>query len=301
MDGLVITHSDISDFLMCRRRWYWNYVADFRKPEKRVGALALGTRVHAALEHYYKTGGDPAVKHDELFRADLTVLEDDPDTPTWDLEQLYKDVIIGRNCVSAHQEWLAEEGPDDPYTIEGVEQTVTAPILGGRVTIVGKVDVLFRRKDSGFLVINDLKTDGGRPGVREQLERSWQHHIYLIALRLSQPDEVIHEAHYTVIRKLARPSRAKGALVERFRVPGTTRMADTKLAQLEVICSEMLRVMADIETDGFKHAFPTPNHECRWCEFRQPCEVVDESVEAARAMLDREFTRGGRHGRYAAT
>jgi hypothetical protein len=296
-DPIVITHTDLKNFLLCRRRWFFDYVLDYRLPEKVVGALALGSRVHAGLEHYYKGLGDPLERHEELFRADLAALEA-ADTPPWDIEQLYKDVIVGRNCVAAHQEWLATEGADAGYTIEGVEQTVTAPILDGRVTIVGKVDVLFRRVDSGFLVVNDLKTDGGRPGSREQLERSWQHHIYLIALRLSHPDQFIAEAHYTVIRKLARPSRAKGALVERFRVPGTTRMADTKLRQLEVICTEMLRTMESIQAEGMDHAFPSPNHECQWCPYKQPCEVLDESSDAAQAMLDREFVRGGRHGRY---
>ncbi len=297
-DGIVITHSDIKEFLMCRRRWYWSYVQDFKKPEHCYGALALGTRVHASLEHYYKGEGDPLDAHEALFRADLATLEDDPATPGWALDQLYKDVIIGRNCVTAHQQWLEDEGADDAFTVEGVEQTVTAPILGGRVTILGKVDVLFRRKDNNFLAINDLKTDGARPGLREQLERSWQHHVYLIALRLSRPEEVVGEAYYTVIRKLERLSRAKNPVVMRHRVPGTSRMAESKLAQLEVICAEMLRAMSHIETDGMKHAFPSPNHECQWCDFRQPCEVVDESVEAARAMLDREFIRGGRHARY---
>lgn len=299
MTPVVITHSDIKNFLLCRRRWYWDYVQDWRKPESTVGALALGTRVHAALEHYYKGLGDPLARHEELFRADLEAAEE-ADAPPWALDQLYKDVIVGRNCVSGHQQWLEDTGADEIFDIVGAEMTVTAPILGGRVQILGKVDVLFRRRDNGFLVVNDLKTDGGRPGVREQLERSWQHHIYLIALRLTDPTAIVGEAYYTIIRKLARPSRSTSPIVERHRVPGTTRMADTKLKQLEVICSEMLRTMANIETDGMNHAFPSPNHECQWCPFKQPCEVVDESVEAARAMLDREYIRGGRHGRYSA-
>jgi hypothetical protein len=254
--------------------------------------------VHKALEHYYGSLGDPVARHEELFRADLATLEAG-DSPPWALDQLYKDVIVGRNCVKAHQDWLGETGADEIFDIVGAEQVVTAPLLGGRVQLLGKVDVLFQRRDNGFLAINDLKTDGGRSGIREQLERSWQVHCYLIALRLTQPEAFVGEAYYTVMRKVSRPGRATNPLVERWRVPGTTRMADRKLKQLEIICSEMLRTMANIEEEGMNHAFPTPNHECQWCAFKQPCEVVDESVESARAMLDSQFERGGRHGRYA--
>src|SRR5690606_29255214 len=194
--------------------------------------------------------------------------------------------------------WLEDTGADEKFDIVGAELTVTAPLLEGRVQIQGKGDVLFRRRDNGFLVAYDLKTDGGRPGTREQLERSWQHHIYLIALRLMEPEAIVGEAYYTVIRKLSRPSSATRPMVERWRVPGTTRMAAGKQRQLEAICAEMLRTMEQIETEGLAHAFPSPNHECQWCPYKQPCEVVDESVEAARAMLDREFVRGGRHDRY---
>src|SRR5690606_40430293 len=50
----IFTHSDISNFLTCRRKWYYDYVLDYRPPEPLTGPLALGSRVHAALEAYYK-------------------------------------------------------------------------------------------------------------------------------------------------------------------------------------------------------------------------------------------------------
>jgi len=298
MTGIVITHSDIKDFLLCRRLWNWAYREDFRVADRKDGALALGTRVHEALEEYYRFGTDPLAEHQRLFERDLETLEDDPDTKPWAIDQLYKDCIVGRNCVTAHQEWLADEGPDDPYDIVAVEETVEAPLLDGRVLLRGKVDVLFREKATGFLVVNDLKTDAGRPGTREQLERSWQHHCYLIALRIMHPELNVTSAHYTVIRKVSRMGSVKGPMVQRWRVPGTTKMAVNKLRQLERICTDMLDLMERVETGGTDSAYPSPNHECPWCDFRQPCEVTDESTEAARAMLDRQFIRGGRHGRY---
>lgn len=292
--GLVVTHSDIKTFLTCRRRWYWSYVLDFKKPEKLSGHLALGTRVHASLEEYYRDGKDPLEVHETLAMEDVAATEV-ADVPPWELDQLYKDIVVGRNCILAHQEWLADEGVDAPYVVETVEQTIEAPILGGAVTLRGKVDVLFRDVETGFLAVNDLKT-AGKKTVREELERSYQHHVYLAVLKLIHPERVVDSALYTVMFKGAR-----AASVERYRVPGTTRMAEAKLRQIEAICTEMLRALEQIETEGAANAYPTPQDACRWCEFSKPCEVFDESPLAARAMLDSEYTRGGRHHRYSST
>lgn len=300
MTALVFTHSDIKAFLACRRSWYWSYVQDFRAPEKPVGPLALGSRVHAAIESYYRDPkhADPIAIHEELFRRDLTKLEDES-APPWMIDQLCEDVIIGRNCVKLHRDWLADTGADDNYEVQAVEQVIEAPFLDGRVILRGKVDVLFRRKDNGFLVVDDLKTDGGwSGGTREQLERSWQHHIYLIALRLAAPDAIVGGAQYTVIKKVKNPARATTPLVHRHTVPATARVHDAKVKQLEVICREMLDTMERIEAEGVAHAYPVPSTQCQWCEFKQPCEIMDESTAAARSMLDANYTRGGRHGRY---
>jgi hypothetical protein len=105
-------------------------------------------------------------------------------------------------------------------------------------------------------------------------------------------------AMYTVLRKVSDTRRVTTPLVSRFRVPATTRTASYKLQQLEVICFEMLRAMENIDRSGTHHAYPTPSDACRWCDFRQPCDLADESPVASRAMLDRVYIRGGRHGRY---
>jgi len=297
-DALIITHSDIASYMQCRRKWAWDFVFDYRKPEVSFGALACGSRVHKSIEHYYRDGGDPMAEHERLFRHDHDILEADPDCPPWGLDQMYKDAIMGRNAVAAHQEWLSTEGADANYSVEAVEQMIEVPLLDGRVLLRGKVDVLFRRLDNGFLVINDLKTDGGMYGLREQLERSWQHHCYLIILKLLRPDEFVQEAYYTILKKVMAPKRVKTGMVERIRVPGTSRMAENKLAQLEVVLAEMLAAREAVITQP--HAtFPEPSQNCRFCEYRQPCEIADESLPAAVAMLDSQYIRGGRHARYA--
>lgn len=292
----VITHSDISAFLKCRRAWAWGFVDDVRKAERPVGAAALGKRVHSALELYYGEGADPLVIHDTLAREDITMLET-TDSPAWEVDQLYNEMILGRNCVTAHQDWLEETGADAEFEVAGVEETLEAPILDGRVTLRGRVDVMFRSLNDGLLHINDWKTTGAQGSVREGFERSYQAHVYL-ALAAHQPGVEIGGAMYTVIRKTKNLARATRPVVERFRVPATRRVAETKMAQIERICEEMLRVIDEYSGGDTNAAYPAPGDPCRWCDYKQPCELQDENENAARAMLDSVYQRGGKHARY---
>ena len=47
---ITLSHSDISNYLQCKRKWNWSYLLDYSEPDKLTGALAIGSRVHAAIE-----------------------------------------------------------------------------------------------------------------------------------------------------------------------------------------------------------------------------------------------------------
>ena len=295
MPATTITHSDISAFLKCRRAWAWSFIDDVRKEERPVGAAALGKRVHSALEMYYAEGADPLTVHDALAREDITFLET-TDAPGWEVDQLYTEMILGRNCVVAHQDWLEETGADAEFEVYGVEQTLEAPILGGLVNLRGRVDVLFKSLNDGRLYVNDWKTTGAQGSVRESFERSYQAHVYL-ALAAQEPDIEIGGAMYTVIRKTKNLARTTRPPVERFRVPATRRVAEEKMKQIERICTEMLRVIDEYSSD-YNVAYPSPGDACRWCDYKQPCELQDENASAASAMLAATYQQGGKHARY---
>lgn len=302
-NSIYITHSDIAQFLACRRKWAWSFVHDFQRPEKQYGALALGTRVHACLEEQYRDGADPLVVHERLAKEAVAKAEAQGERY---IDQVYDDIIVSRNCILAHQDWLETSGEDALYETVAVEQKVEAPLLDGQVMLRGKVDLIQRRIDTGGIVSVDWKTQGNYwGGQREKLERSYQHHVYLTILLGMQaegrlaPEDFIEGAHYVVIKKVKNLAKTTTPLVERFRAPATLRLAKTKKAQIEQICKEMIRTMESLELEGSSLAYPTPQGECRFCDFKHPCEIADESPLAARAMLDAEFSRGGRHTRYA--
>lgn len=297
---VIITHSDIQNYLTCRRKWYYDYVLDFRSPEKPTGPLSLGTRVHAALEHYYLgETDDPVAWIEQKGRDDLAALDVNDETKPWDYDQMYEDMIIGRNCVELYMNWLTAESADANFRTVSVEEKVEVPILDGRATLRGKVDLLQEDITSGLMCSTDWKTTGDwGGGLREQLERSYQHWCYLIALQYVYPDRNVECAQYTVIRKVKKipATPPKSPLIQRFTVPATRRNISNKRAQIERIALEMINLRDKTDPAVF---YPTPAKHCSWCDYKAPCEIADESSETALVLLQNgRYAQGTRYDRY---
>lgn len=90
-----VSNSEIQTFQDCRRKWYLGYYRKLKKRDMRyTGPLALGSRVHLALEEYYN---DLAEKNEEspgllghwskLVAADRQIIEEQwRDTTDFDNE-----------------------------------------------------------------------------------------------------------------------------------------------------------------------------------------------------------------------
>ena len=297
---ITLTHSDIATFLTCRRKFDLSYINDFAKPEPMTGPLATGTRVHAAIEAWHKHGTDPVDEHQRLALHDEKWLLD-AGAPVWSLTELYEDIIVGRNCVNAYMEWVAAEGPYDGYTVHS-EQILEGLICGGEVLLRGKADFVLEREDDGWLFIDDLKTASvhNRTSLPALLEKSYQHHVYMVLAHLANPERVIGGASYTVLYKVKVPERATHPLVEVVPAHATWRQAAAQfLRQIEQICYEIIRMMEHRDDIGSALAYPSPQESCRvGGQYRHPCDLIDDNPLGARALLDAEFVRGHRHDRY---
>jgi PD-(D/E)XK nuclease superfamily len=299
-DPIRISHSDIAQWLRCRRLFDWQYRKEFMTDERLWGPRACGFRVHLALEAFHKTGETPADIHQRLAAIDEAALVAQG-APGWALDELYSDIVVGRNCCIAYYDWLGSEGPYDGYLIEP-EVTLEAPILGGRAILIGKVDLKLTRASDGWIAVDDFKTASvsSRTNVMANLEKSYQHYVYQLLMALNFPGTVISEALYTVIWKMKNPARASYPLVERIRVPGLASALPIKKAQIEEIVSDMLEFLnRHGSSDLDPRAYPTPADSCRWCDMRLPCGLADENPAGAVALLTTEYRHGPRHARYA--
>jgi len=154
-EPLILTHSDISTFLRCRRTFKWSVVDDWNTPDALTGALALGTRVHQAVEMFHTDGIDPVDAHEMLAnddRAKAAATGND-----WVEIDLEKDLEYGTNCVIAYRQWLDDTDPYRNLEVVGVERVVDYPLFDGEVIVQGKIDLLLRDTDSGDYKIEDLK------------------------------------------------------------------------------------------------------------------------------------------------
>lgn len=296
--SILISHSDIASFLRCRRQFGWGYIDDRKAPDRQWGPLACGNRVHMSIETFHKLGEDPlAVHHRLAVAAEAQMVKDG--APSWALGELYDDVVFGRNCIIAYLDWIEKEGVYHGYIVQS-EVHLEAPILGGRATLRGKADLLLTREDDGWMFIDDLKTSSShvRTTLPVLLERSYQHWVYMVLVSLLHPEAIVGGAHYTVLYKVKVPARATHPMVERIPTRATMSQAPNKLAQIENIVRDMLELMERRDEFGSNVAYPTPGDSCRWCPFKHPCLLADENPLGARAMLDLEFQRGGRHARY---
>lgn len=303
MNQYVITHSDISLYLRCKRSWLWSYIYDRNAPELPIGALALGSRVHVACEALYKaamagTQIDAVAYYQLLCAAEIEKCEKS-DAPGYVLDQLYEDIIIGRNCVEAYVQWLTTSGANHGYLVDGVECKIEAPFLDGRVLLRSKIDLRLRREVDMALVLIDLKTTGLHFGsLRDQLEKSYQLRMYRVVQLLMQPEDRVAAIGYDMIKKVTRKQKGSN-MVERFFVPGILHGERAIITHLEGVCSDMIR---DIERvvggeDSDRVCYPVPGESCKWCEYKHPCMIADENPPAAIELLNDKFPPG-RHARY---
>jgi len=66
-----LSNSEIQTFKDCRRRWWFTYYRRLQPKEKqRTGALALGSRIHEALDQHYSTGKSLLEAHSALVEEE---------------------------------------------------------------------------------------------------------------------------------------------------------------------------------------------------------------------------------------
>lgn len=297
---ITLTHSDIAQFLKCRRSWQWGYIEDRTPPDRTTGALALGSRVHLCLEKFYLNGEDPVATHDKIVADTAGQLELNG-APSWELDQFYEDAIVGRHCCATYMDWLEESGADAGLIVDGVESMIETPILDGRVMLRGKVDVRFRRESDGALIINDFKTTGKAINqITMELDRSYQAYVYAAIQRRMTPDDYVIGGMYRIIKKVTRRQYGNTYVEERL-VPGMARSQANVEKQIFAICDEMASILERREQSDMDDVFyMSPGEHCVWCAFKNPCTIANENPAAAADMLEDQYT-SGRHRRYDST
>lgn len=282
-----VSNSEIQTFKDCRRKWYLNYYRRLVPKKVKVsGPLALGTRVHAALEAFYN-GND-------LIESYMLFLEEDRIIATrefLDIDAVNSEGEMGRIMLEGYIQWIEEEGIDSKYEIISNEETLSMPMLDGRVELRGKIDMRLRRLSDGTRLIRDFKTVGQtfqQYASTLQLNEQALTYMTLDAYHNSEDDRA-DGAVFTLLKKNKQTARAKGPFYAEEEVLHNIFTLRSFWTRLNAVLSDMMAVKDALDA-GANHqgvAYPRPSNDCTWkCPFFNICGMMDDGTDVEDAIAD---------------
>lgn len=253
-----------------------------------TGALALGSRVHAALEAYYKDKG-PLVEQYELMLSEDRLLAA---SMGQDLTVLESEGELGRLMLEGYLEWVANEGIDSLYEIVGVEEILAMPMLGGVVHVVGKIDLRVRDKRDGAHLVLDHKTTAALGDFESWAHMNPQLMTYQtldFVNREADDDERLAGGIFRMLKKVKRGVRARPPFYSQHEVRHNVFTLRSFWNRLNGVLVDMVTVRRALD-DGQDHhivAYPTPTRDCRWwCPMFQVCPLMDDGSDVDSMFVD---------------
>lgn len=282
-----VSNSEIQTFKECRRKWYLNYYRRLvPKTTKVSGPLALGTRVHGALEAFYN-GND-------LIQSYMLLLEEDRILALQeglDLDALLSEGEMGRIMLEGYIQWIEDEAIDAKYEIISNEETLGMPMLDGRVELRGKIDMRLRRKSDGTRLIRDFKTVGQtfqQFASTLMLNEQALTYMTLDAYHNTEEDRA-DGAIFTMLKKNKQTARAKPPFYGEEEVLHNIFTLRSFWTRLNATLSDMMAVKDALDA-GANHqgvAYPRPSNDCTWkCQFFSICGSMDDGSPVEEMIAD---------------
>lgn len=294
-DQIVVSNSSIQTFKQCRRKFWLEHYRTLRpKRAEATGPLALGSRVHKALELYYGELGEGVSTEDVDIESIWAMLCDDDrdllildglDTTTFDNE-----AELGRIMLSGYIMWIEDEGIDSDLEVLSQEETLEAEMLGGRVKVVGKIDQRVKRRTDGTRFIRDFKTTANFSDIHKTVQMNEQFILYMV-LEMLKKDEKdrVGGAIVTALKKNKRTAAAKPPFYEQIEVLHNIFELRNFFMRLQGELQQIVQFWDALDAGGDPQviAYPTPTRDCSWkCSFAQVCPMFDDGSDVERALED---------------
>ncbi len=275
---LEVSHSEISTFKSCKRRWFLQYVLRFGTDPARsspVGPAQLGTRVHLCLEAHYNYGLDPLA----VLKWDYgEAIYERPDFE----EDLEKEQDYALAMVEGYLAWAAEEGIDFGYEVIATEQELKASITtaeGDEVILRGKLDQVVRREMDGVLLCRDFKTVGTLQKA-DTLVLGTQLRHYALLQNLTTPEgERIEGGIFLMLRRTKRGTTARPPYYAQESVHLNKHDLNSYWMQVREVTAQMIQARRRLEAgdDHRSVVYATPSDFCNWgCSYKQQCPMMDD-------------------------
>ena len=271
---LKVSNSELQTFRDCRRKWWLSYYRGLQAPEKRTGALALGTNVHASLASYYSPNGSKGLALGVLSSIYEEARQSCSQLEIADVE---KDAKLARIMVEGYFDWLEESGIDANLRIIEPEAEIehTLTINGTPVRIVGKRDVIGVNTDTGINTLIDHKTCASFNDP--VLDLNEQSRMYLLLQRLNG-STVVQNCIWNLLRKVQRTARAEPPFYKREEIYVGEQELRYFFERITGIIRDILSVREALDR-GESHrsvCYPRPSRDCSWkCPYRIVCPMID--------------------------
>ena len=281
-----ISNSEIQTFKDCRRRWWFTYYRRLQPKEQQyTGALALGSRVHEALDQYYSTGKPLLEAHSELVEAEKAELL----TDFRDVNELEKEAELGHIMLEGYLQWVEENGIDAELEMISTEETISMPMFNGEVELQGKLDMRVRRRGDGVRMFRDFKTVGGSLSDFANLAPMNEQILTYMLLEQHQNKEGERSEGgiFTLLKKVRRSAAARPPFYDQIEVRHNVFTLRSFWDRIHGTVGDMMRVRTALDEGGSPafHVYPSPSRDCKWkCKFFTVCTLVDDGSGAEQAI-----------------
>jgi RecB family exonuclease len=282
----TLSNSEIQTFKDCRRKWWLSYYRRLKpKQVKFTGPLALGSRIHEALDQYYSVGTPLLDAHANLVEADRELLRADFRDPT----DLDAEADLGRIMLEGYLQWVEDEGIDAELEMISTEEILNMPMFDGSIELQGKIDMRVRRKGDGVRMFRDFKTVGG--SFDQFSSTAHMNEQILTYMLLEQhkngEGERSEGGIFTLLKKVKRTANAKPPFYEQFEVRHNIFALRSFWQRIHATVSDLMKVKKALD-DGEAHngvAYPRPSRDCTWkCPFFSICPMFDDGSAVEQAI-----------------
>jgi RecB family exonuclease len=298
----TLSNSEIQVFKDCRRKWWLNYYRRLQPKQKDyTGALALGSRIHEALDQYYSSDGEIGLleAHAALVKTDMDLLIKEY-RDTTDLEA---EAELGRIMLEGYLEWMDEEGIDSNLEKISNEEIIQMPLFDGEVILQGKLDMRVRRKNDGVRMFRDFKTVGGSfADFANQAQMNEQILTYMLleSAQNKEPGERSGGGIFTMLKKVKRTANARPPFYEQIEVRHNVFTMRSFWQRIHGTIIDLMGVKKalDAGSDPNFVAYPSPSKDCKWkCQFYTICPMIDDG-SAAEAAIEQLYAVSDPYGYY---
>lgn len=282
-DVYSFSHSEMSTFKTCRRKWMLQYYLKLRRKHEGVSkARDTGILVHAALYQFYIAGGLDGPNAEELM---ITFLENARDADMLKVpEEERKDIMdvhaTSKILCEGYLKWLHETGADIGYKFEHKELELRAEGPVPDTEIMGIIDLGGTHEMSGDLFVMDTKVTNSIEDMLKTLHIQEQGPMYAVLAKITDPNP---DRGFRVVWNMVKRNKQTKRATPPFYVRYELAINDDQLrqfyTQLQGQIEEILRT-EDRLNKGESHikvAYPTPTKDCSWmCPYFQVCGLMND-------------------------